>query len=263
MSFREMKKVQLDSLQVIHDFCEVNNIKYSLGCGSLLGAVRHKGYIPWDDDIDIYLLREEYVKLITKFPHELNFVSINSLERNDDWNYAYAKAYDTRTYMVETSVIDKPLGVNIDIFPLDNAPGIDSGWQLFNYKRKFLQNIYYAKFMRLDKHRNYLKLAGQIMVKVLASPYSLRQMALFLDRYSQQFNKMDTKYVFENIQGLHLKYPFEKNSMAEMVDMPFEDRVFKCMVGYDDYLKNAYGDYMKLPPIEKQVSHHFFVPYWR
>ena len=94
----ELKIVQLDIMSSIHRFCEKYHLRYSLSCGSMLGAARHKGYIPWDDDIDIYLLREDYDKMVRNFPDlwegKYQFCT---LERDSKWGLPYGKVCDSRT----------------------------------------------------------------------------------------------------------------------------------------------------------------------
>ena len=263
MSFDEMRSVQINILQVIHDFCEKHGIRYSMACGTLLGAVRHKGYIPWDDDIDIYLLREDYEKLISQFPEQLNNIKIASLSRDPSWEYAYAKAYDERTFVKETAVVNKPIGVNIDVYPIDRVPEDKSQWKRYNLKRKIIHKAYYVKFLKFDKERPLLKNLFHIATKLLLFPVSLRKLAEIINKYSQKYNNTESPLVFESIQGWRVKNPFLRQSMQEVIDMPFENSVFKGMQGYDDYLKAAYGKYMELPPVEKRVNHHTFVPYWK
>ncbi len=141
-SVEEFKQIQIDILLAINKFCNEHNIKYSLACGTLLGAIRHKGFIPWDDDIDIYLLREDYNKLITVFPSLLDGkYSLNSLERNPLWNRPYAKAFDTQTIEIEAVRNNVPnMGIGIDVFPIDDVPDDDAEWKQFDKSRRFLQN---------------------------------------------------------------------------------------------------------------------------
>lgn len=263
MSFDEMKSVQINILQVIHNFCEEHDIRYSMACGTLLGAVRHKGYIPWDDDIDIYLLREDYERLMSEFPKQFNNIRIASLSRDPTWEYAYAKAYDERTYVRETAVINKSIGVNIDIYPIDRVPEEKRKWKRYNLKRKIIHKAYYVKFLKFNKDRLFFKNLFHIVAKLLLLPLSLRKIAVFINKFAQKYNDTTSPLVFESIQGWRVKNPFLRQSMQEVIDMPFENKVFKGMKGYDDYLKAAYGKYMELPPVEKRVNHHTFLPFWK
>ena len=108
----ELKHIQLDILQSVDAFCRANGIRYSLACGTMLGAIRHRGYIPWDDDIDIYLLREDYNRLMAEFPPVYDGrVQLVSLERNPGWDMSFAKAYDNRTLYCEYAHPSEGLGV--------------------------------------------------------------------------------------------------------------------------------------------------------
>ena len=261
-----LKTLQLDLLQAVDAFCEESGIAYSLSCGTMLGAVRHKGYIPWDDDIDICLLREDYNKLVSSFPKALNdkYVFV-SLERDSKWDRAYGKIYDARTLFFEpTREKDKgyPLGINIDVFPIDNVTEEENQWIVYNKRRLFLQKAYSIKYIEF-KDRVWYKNLSLLLLKVLLMPFSKRYMAQILDKWAQKYNKTNTQKVFECSQGLHLKHSFNKRIFFQMKKYPFEDRFFMGFANYDEYLKNAYGDYMKLPPVEKQVSHHEFEAFWK
>lgn len=265
IGLEELKTLQLDLLQAVDAFCEKNEIAYSMSCGTMLGAVRHKGYIPWDDDIDICLLREDYNKLVSLFPTALNdkYVFV-SLERDPKWDRAYGKIYDLRTHVYEPNrAQDKgyPLGINIDVFPIDNVPEEETLWLKYNKKRLFLQKVYATKYIELTS-REWYKNIVLILFKLLLLPFSKRYLAELLDKWGQRYNIIESSKVFECSQGLHLKHSFNKSIFVERNKYSFEDRVFRGFANYDEYLKNAYGDYMKLPSIEKQVSHHEFEAFW-
>lgn len=261
----ELKKIQLNILLCINEFCRDNGISYSLACGTLLGAIRHKGYIPWDDDIDIQLLREDYEKLVTSFPEEYKNIRLLSLERNDSWNRAYARAYDYRTIEIEGVRGEiEGLGVGIDVFPIDSAPDDNSRWIKYNKKRMFLQNIYQLKLMRLSSNRFLFKNLIIIIAQLLLLPFTLRALSQIINRYAQKYNTKGFQYLYENCQGIgkrRNKFLFE--DFSEYIDVEFEGYKLKAIKGYDDYLKNSYGEYMKLPPVEKRVSTHTFEAYWK
>lgn len=258
----ELKSIQLDILQVIHDFCQENKINYSLGCGTLLGAIRHKGYIPWDDDIDIYMLRREYDKLLHLFPNTKNHVRISSLERENDWDKAYAKAYDERTICEEDSNC-KVIGVSIDLFPIDFVPKNDKKWLRYNKRRRILKIASDIKTMRITDEYSTLKKIIIKLCKIVLTPIHQKTLVKWLNNYAQKFNNTESEYVFESCQGLLLKNKFSSSVFSDYMDIQFEDRQFKAMSGFDEYLKCAYGDYMRLPPENKRVSHHSFKAWWK
>lgn len=261
----EFKQIQIDILLAVDKFCNEHNIKYSLACGTLLGAIRHKGFIPWDDDIDIYLLREDYNKLVTAFPSLLDGkYALNSLERNPLWNRPYAKAFDTRTIEVEAVKSNIPnMGVGIDVFPIDDVPDDEAEWEKFDKRRRFLQNCYTLKTLAWRKERSLSKNLFASCASLLLSPWSFRKLAEIIDRYCQKHNGKGYNSIFECCLGRICRHSFKKQDMEQVVDIPFEQYTFKAMTGYDDYLTSTYGDYMQLPPKEKQVSHHVFEAYWK
>lgn len=264
ISLAEVKSIQLDILVVVHEFCINHNIKYSLSCGTLLGAARHKGYIPWDDDIDICLLRTDYENLIYSFPLLYkNKYKIVSLERDKKWDRPYAKAYDSSTVLEESGNKYKQLGVNIDIFPMDDVPENKIKWRIYDFVRRLLQNIYSLKFVKLSKERSPLKNTAIIFNRVLTGGTSRRCLANWINSYAKTNNNRNFILCFECIQGIFQRNPIKKSLFDNLELLVFENKRFLGFKDYDKYLTAGYGDWRKLPPIEKQVSHHQFKAYWK
>lgn len=260
----EFKKISLDVLCAVHEFCEENKIKYSLACGTLIGAIRHQGFIPWDDDIDIYMIREDYNHFISAFPQLYKGTySLISLERSFQWNCAFAKVYDIRTIMIEDKRTDiKGLGVGIDVFPIDQAPDDEKVWNQYERKRKILRGVYEMKELRWRKTRSSFKNIIVELCSLILLPFPARFWARRMESYGQKYNGASTDYYAENCYGMP-NNRFLKSDFSNTIDWPFEDKSFKVMIGYDDYLRRFYGDYMQLPPIEKRISHHHYNAYWR
>lgn len=260
----EQKILQMDVLTAIDEFCRDNNIKYSMACGTMLGAVRHKGYIPWDDDIDIYLLREDYDKLMVQFPLQYKgHIQVLSLERSKKWDKPYGKAFDNRTIVVENADYGERYGINIDIFPVDEVPDEEAEWKSYDTRRRALYQKYAKRMAVLSFSLNPGIFARWVYYGLLKTFVSRRKMALKMDAYCKKWRNKGFSRVFECCQGIFQKKPFKKEVFNQLVDYPFEDRHFLGFENYDEYLRNGFGDYMTLPPFEKRITHHSYKSYWK
>lgn len=260
----ELKLIQLDIMQKVHDFCVDNNIKYFLSSGTLIGAVRHGGYIPWDDDIDIYMPRLDYDAFVKSYYiSPKDSTRVRSLETDDDYHYAFAKVEDTRTSVIEKTDTKLSIGVNIDIFPIDGVPEDDNARAEYFKEIANIRKLEILKSVSIDwKRRGPVKNIILIMSKILLAGKSQRYLAKRLDNAIKK-NLTDTSSVCNMPAGNGLKSCFRRSAMAESIDITFEGRTFKTMKGYDEYLKATFGDYMKLPPESQRVSHHAFTAYWK
>lgn len=265
-SLEELKEIQLNILVALHRFCVEHGIKYSLAAGSLIGAVRHKGFIPWDDDIDIYLMRHEYNKLISLFPNNYEEkYCLLTIERDKNWHRSYGKLCDNRTIEIEeTRNKSEGIGIGIDIFPIDDVPDDLTEWMLYEKLRRLLRNMMTLKSLELSKKRSIIKNILVLFSRIVLSPLSFRYLSKIIDNYAQKCNMKGYSHVYENCLGVYnSKHPWLKHDLEEVIDVIFEGHGVKIMQGYDDYLVTIYGDYMQLPPEEKRVTHHAFKAYWK
>jgi lipopolysaccharide cholinephosphotransferase len=262
----EIKKIQLEILQAFHDFCQENNIMYSLGGGTLLGAIRHNGYIPWDDDIDVYMRRDDYREFIKKFPsvYKGRF-KLASLETDPKWSRPYGKLYDDKTILAEAqSKNEELLGINIDIFPVDAVPSSHSTWLSYNKKRKALLTLLFAKTSApMRKDRSLKKNLSISFLKGILYFVSARRLGKMADKYAQKYNGKENEFLFTTVMGWRIVKPYKTEAFSEVVLHQFEDREYFIMKGYDECLSNLYGDYMKLPPKNKRYMHHYLDAYWK
>lgn len=269
IGLEELKVIQLDILSAVHRFCEVNNLRYSLACGSMLGAARHKGYIPWDDDIDIYLLREDYDKMVRLFPNLLEGkYKFSTLERDAKWGYPFGKVYDSRTVLVENINQSFILGVNIDVFPIDIVPNSDKKWQRYDKFRRYCLYIYerrinLQKIFNFENEKSATRNVFASVGKFLLSCFTVHFFAKCIQIIAKRYKYSSSNRVFECVQGIFQKNPFPKSLFYNRKMMPFEDREFMCFVDYDCYLTNGFGNWRQLPPKEKQISHHNFKAWWK
>lgn len=260
----ELKEVQIEIMKHVHDFCVSHNIKYFICSGTLIGAIRHKGFIPWDDDIDIMLPRNDYERFIELFSKEKGRYMLWSHRIQHDYPYPYAKVTDQSTIKLENLTCRVDLGVDIDVFPIDDLPDDE---QLVNraiQKGKRLLFQRNLKLISLSKNRSFFKNIALVLGRMALSYKSIYKINLELDKNAVQFNgcegTMSADLVYCIAGNKEIK---ERDSYAETVLVPFENEEFYAPMGYDKFLRSHYGDYMQLPPIDKQISHHGFKAYWR
>ncbi|MCQ2214299.1 MAG: LicD family protein [Bacteroidales bacterium] len=263
IDIEQMKCVQMDILSFVHDFCVKNNIKYSLCGGSAIGAIRHKGFIPWDDDIDIFMLREDYDKLVSTFEDERGVYLVHSLKDNL-YSLPFAKIEDTRTIIVEKSNMKDSLGINIDVFPVDNLlDGKDESLRLLRNIGK-IRRITRVKLLKPTPKNSLIKKIGILFFSIALAPVSLRRLSIKLDDVARASGKKDSVYVSTLVWGYGEKEMVERRLFCDYLLVPFEDRQYFIMAGYDLYLRQVYGDYMQLPPEDKRQSPHSIQGiYWK
>ena len=253
----ELRSIQLDLLEKTAAFCEKNGLRYFLCGGTLIGAIRHKGFIPWDDDIDIAMPRPDYDQFVKAFNHPDNYYQVANLETNPDYAYAFAKVYDNRTIMNQLHYPGDSFGVNIDVFPAD---GVKETAQIHKIMilRKFL-NTKKANYY----HRTLSKKIINTLGKILLLPFSAHTIATWMDKVARKysFGSLPMAGVIANPVGLGEMV--DKSVFDSDVYREFEGRKFRVPVGYDTWLRSIYGDYMQLPPEEYRVTHHTFEAWWK
>jgi lipopolysaccharide cholinephosphotransferase len=258
INFEEFKQRLVAILDYVDDFCKKNSITYFLCGGTALGAVRHKGFIPWDDDIDIMIPRPDYDKFIMLMSKDVHpFYKIHSIETDDTYPYSFAKVCDERTTLIE-NVNRPPLGIAIDVFPIDGFPDNPSQSNKFIAKIRFVNHLFAMKLTRTNNINN-TSLLKKLIISVLQlvlKPYSARKFSLFVINQCRTNNYPASNYVGNIVWGYYNKEKTRKEVFDKSIPALFEGREYPLMIGYDEYLTNLYGDYMKPPPVEQQIAHH-------
>ena len=263
LSLEELKVIELDILKMFHTFCIEHNIRYFLAYGTLLGAIRYKGFIPWDDDVDVLVPREDYDRLLKIFK-DSNQYHLYAFERNEKYCYPFAKLCDTRTRLVETFYPNNGvnLGVNIDIFPLDNWDNdLQKAQKEVHRIRKLNACLSYMKVEK-PQTNNPIRYAAWSVVIAFCK---MRGSAHYIKKVIQECVKAKqtgSRYVGAKawpIWGERGIIPAE--AFSDSIDIEFEGEMFPAPVGYDTYLRCLYGDYLPEPPVEKRKTHHNFKAY--
>ncbi|TGD19562.1 LicD family protein [Levilactobacillus suantsaiihabitans] len=251
-------QVELGNLTQFTQLCQELDLPYFLMGGSLLGAIRHQGFIPWDDDVDVGLLRADYDRFIAQAPAALANTHYFLQTPASDQNYAlsYAKLLDRNTYIEEKNNVNNARkGIFIDIFPLDRIP-LETGAQ-----REQL-----GKFQLLNT-RLLLQLRYHLVdnpLRKLQSPLTGQQIAAATDLKNQREAVM-TQYQDDvqlpQVKNLASQYAYDKEiydvkELTDLIPVPFEQLTVQVPRNYDKILQRLYGDYLTLPPESQRTEKH-------
>jgi len=247
----ELRAVQMGIMDHVHRFCQQHGLTYFLSSGTLIGAVRHGGYIPWDDDLDIYMPRRDYELFLQQYSDPAGVYRAIDPQREPHYYYTFAKVIDRRTLMVEQETRGYEIGVYIDIFPVDYVSDDPKERERVFRLKKLLYKIRRCKIS--GDNPLYSRLAYWC--------YRLLPVTVgMLERWIARLVVLrEPTHTVCNMTeaGPGLKGCFAADDIASAVDIKFEDRTYKTMAGYRDYLARTYGDYMTLPPVEQRVTHKF------
>ena len=258
LSVEEIRETELNMLKIIKDFCNEHNLTYYLSNGTLLGAVKYKGFIPWDDDIDIFLPREDYDYLVEHFVDTFPYV-LFSTQRVKEFRFPFAKLCDMTTRRIEDNNDNGvELGMDIDIFPLDT-------WHE-DAVRQVKKQCRTLTFLRLAKNRRIVstnplrtltKRVTAVFCKMFSASYFIKKMQKRASQYYPESKNLGC--VVWPVYGANEIIP--KEVFSQTIEVEFEGEKFSAPVGYDTYLRSLYGNYEEDPPLEKQKTHHRFTAY--
>ncbi len=259
LSLQELQQVELSMLVHLREYCTAHDISYMLSNGTLLGAVKYKGFIPWDDDIDVFIPRKDYDRLIRDYEDSSRYV-LFSPERVAGYGFPFAKLCDMTTRREEFNNDNGvELGVDIDIFPLDV-------WCECAQKQVKAQ-ARRMTFLRLAKNRTItartflkrvVKKATAVVCKVIGAAFFIKRLQCGAVNSSPDAAYMGC--TLWPVYGAREIVPAE--AFAQTIEVEFEGERFNAPKGYDVYLRSLYGDYEQDPPPEKQKTHHRFTAYW-
>ncbi len=253
----KVHEVEIEILDKIKEICEKNNIKYFLDFGSLLGAVRHKGFIPWDDDIDIGMLRDDYEKFIDlcinkKALGDKYFLHCSKSDKN--YFIPFIKVKKNNTTFAEKTIenINTHKGIFIDIFPYDNVPKQSS--KLQKIQAILVKSMHDASYVKSKIYK--LSSVRRKIFVIIFLPYSFRTLNKMYTKVSKWFNKKQTEYI-TNFLGEHSieEDTFLKSKIFPLEKIKFEGKQYYSVKDKDYYLSKLYGDYMTLPKKKDRKCH--------
>ena len=255
---KRVQELELEILAEIDRICVKHNIKYSLGYGTLIGVVRHQGFIPWDDDIDIAMTRKNYERFKKAAKRELNerfFYQTNATD--PEYYHLFDKVRMNDTVFKETFLAKYNIhhGVYVDIVPIDNIP--DSKimfyiqYGLFHFFRTGLM----AKYLDTKARTGKKKIIFSIL-RVLYFPFPVRMLYKNAIIVARKYENKPGKRVAFLMSPYHLRDVVDSSVYKKYIRMPFEGKNYMVVSDYDYLLKHVYGDYMKLPPVEKRTTRH-------
>lgn len=272
MDNETLRKVQLAQLEIgkeIKRVCDENGIKYFLDSGTLLGAIRHKGFIPWDDDMDMGMLREDYDRFIEIAPKKLKpEYFLQTWKTDKSYPYAFAKIRKKGTVFIE-AVSQKTNAHNeifVDIFPYDVYPDDETVRTELTRKIMLLKYSLWMKDGMTPwlRHKSAL---DRLLVRTKYVPHyfyalthSRDAMIAEYEKLMPMYNAETSKYYVEQSGGTPFgKWIIPTECFEKFIEVKFEDTMFLVPEKYDLYLKTVYGDYMQLPPVEKRGNWHQIV----
>lgn len=261
ISDTEMKRIQVEMLKEVAKFCDENSIRYYLTGGTLLGAVRHKGFIPWDDDIDLDMPRPDYDRLIEISNGRIGKYIVMPPLENKDNDALFLKIYDPTTVVKETvSTLNGEknhfVQVFIDIFPLEGLP---SNRLIFKLHCLYVHIL--VGFFRTKVNGTSGKSTGKRIIRLFMLPIVKFTSVMFwkkkISKVVRKYNFDESKYIGVLLSRNRFKdYQLKSDYVPYDDSLEFEGYNFHAPSSYHEHLVNLYGDYMKLPPVEMRNSGH-------
>ena len=268
LEFHEVQKRALNVLKRLAEICDEQNLKYVLAWGTLIGAVRHKGFIPWDDDIDIMMPRADYNRLLAYFAEhkdELLPYEALTMETRKKYPHMICRISDSRTWLDVTNERDCDMGVFVDIYPMDGlGNSYEEAMEIMKKTAPCCSLIFLAarKYYHFGNTKGWkkrlIKIPAFIFTHIMGQKFFVNKVKSFVKGLDYD----NSSYIgcatwVRNPQ----KEIMKKEWFKEMVKTKFEDSEFYIPKEYDIILRTTYGDYMQLPPEKDRIQHHLYKAY--
>ena len=271
MTIREVQMVCLEILKDVHDFCLKNDIKYSLCGGTLIGAIRHNGFIPWDDDVDIVMPRPEYDRFIHTYQSQKGYkLFSHEIKGGKNVRIRLTKVCDMQKTIMDKGAYvwtNEDTGIGIDIIPADGAPmTLDEAQKHIASLAKYAGIVdryrtKYASFSCINRYKTPIAKLKFVIRKVRGYFIDRNCVMKFIDIQKQYDYQSSSFFCAGYVYGVGEWLP--KCILEEFELHKFENTVFFITKQYDNYLKRVFGNYMVLPPENKRTSHDIYRYYWK
>ncbi|MFR4128769.1 MAG: phosphorylcholine transferase LicD [Roseburia inulinivorans] len=262
MSIDEIHEATLEILKVIDSIAKKLKIKYFMAYGSLIGVVRHKGFIPWDDDLDLMMLREDYEKFLVYFAEheqELMPYKIFTNRNNKDYPNMIARVCNVNYPIQVENEIPCGMGIFVDIYPIDPMGKSEKKWKrIMRYRQQLIAACYYASRVRFEKPKKKYRSIDRYLLYLYAKNKGIEYFKNKLEKYKDKFDWENSDYAGCIVWEPEL---FDKNYFNDTVRLPFCDMQVLVPREYDSMLRKSYGDYMKLPPEKDRKPQHKYKAY--
>ena len=253
---RSLQLTQLEMLKKVDRICREHDIPYSLYAGTLLGAVRHQGFIPWDDDLDICMSRENYDKFIALWPEtEHEGYLMQNKENASAFSQSFTKIRKEHTTFLQSEGENElyHTGIFIDIFPIDRIPDGKLARYLFWWDCMRYQ-LYTREFVP-QQYGRVKKWVSAVILALVSPKRRKAERERLLKRITRNNNNRELETAAIETLG-SMRKPFAKEMLDEYTEIRFEDGMFMCFAGWDNHLRRKFGDYMQLPPEEERTWKH-------
>ncbi|HCF38359.1 MAG TPA: hypothetical protein DER56_04695 [Thermosipho africanus] len=258
-----LQQTELEILLEVHKICKKYSIPYQLFGGTLIGAIRHKGFIPWDDDIDICMKRDDYEKFISIFKKEVqNKYFLQNYETDPEFFHSFTRIRKNNTIALQKQYENHHVhhGIFIDIFPFDNVPN-NKIIRLFHYKS--LSFVRLLKELKLSKYSEFRKISIRNIVKTVfkisINGIPFRVLNKVETKLAKLYKTRETDFatlLVETIKTNYCRCMRSNSKIKDLIEIEFENNLFLGPKNYDDVLRKMYGDYMILPPEDERKAHH-------
>ena len=266
LTIQEIQAVSLEILKAVTDVCEELGLRYALIYGTLIGAVRHHGYIPWDDDVDIMMPRPDYDKLLAYLSvHKLPNLTLFNRQTCQDYPYMISRVSDDRYILEMENEESVGMGVFIDIYPYDGLGKTKEEAVRFGLKGDRLSSLCY----QATRKHFAIETTTSTFRKIVKYPVFLVSKLIGKNFFQKKLEKLAGVKDYEESEYIGCiiwlsrgeKDIFPRKWFDETIMMPFDKYEFRVPKHYDEVLRHEYGDYMQLPPEKDRIGHHYFKAY--